>query len=147
MASQYLLHADMTPTSSVVVLKILLWFQKCGVCVGSALNLLIYSSYCWSHVCVGTLTLPCAYPPQSGSRDKASGSTEQNCSVSKVSPGFPGIVLCSQWLTSVRIFQGRHYQAVTIILHAVFNVVGAQFLKNLDVNSWAGIFQKCSGLA
>lgn len=60
-------------------------------------------------------------------------------------PGFPGIVLFSQYLTMVRIFQGRHHPEVAIILHAVFNVVGAQFLKIWMLTLGLGFLRNAQG--
>lgn len=54
-------------------------------------------------------------------------------------------MLFSQYLTMVRIFQGGHHPAVAILLPAVFNVVGAQFLKIWMLTLGLGFFRNAQG--
>lgn len=108
--SQYQLHADTTRASwAALLLWILLWFQKCRVCVCSALNLPLHMSYCCLWVCVRTLIL-CMSSTVWKQWDKIWNHREKLFCIQR--PGFPGAVLFPQYLAPVRISKGGHHPAV-----------------------------------
>lgn len=105
-----------------------------------ALNLPLHRSYCCLWVCVRTLILLCACPPQPASSETKSETTEKNCFVSK---GQAFLELC--FSPNIQVLSGSPEEDITQqLLSSCMQSLTLLILilENRDVSSWSEIFLK-----